>query len=273
MITTSSTGPATRNSETLTVEYPARNPADGTENWYYSPDAGTTVLGTNVIPEVGLTFERTSAYFDTKAWEDYFYTVVPTSVAGPDADGFYLLTFDPPDAYPFGATDPLLVACIVELRVGRPDDGRWDDVAMTEVAFFTADVEGTYNNYSEDTLPEVDAEVVDNADAEISFVWPDRAKPGDFVYIVGSGFVALHETDPSGVYSITFTKHGTMDEDVLVFGEPLVDIDLIGARVIRCKLPTEFLGGNAVYDVTVAFQDGVSEGASTTKENALRIGQ
>ena len=236
----SSPGRAERNPLTLSAVYPSKV----SDERYYEPDAGKVLLGGNTVAEVGFTFERTSAYFDTKPWEDVFYTVTPTSVAGPDAKGFYKLTFDPPSGYPWGGTN-LLAACIVEMRVGRPDDGLWDDVVMTEVAFANDDLYGHYDAESPDPL-------ICNCDAALSLVWPDRGRSFDFVYLVGDKFFVQHDGLSSGIEWIRFYRAGTTVFEQITPSN--ADIDLIGSRAIRCRLPG--LQSGFAYDVAIRFLGG-----------------
>jgi hypothetical protein len=222
-------------------------------------------FGENAIAEAPLSFEVASPYFDTKSWEDRFYTVRPKSVLT-QTDGFYKITFDPPTGYPWGGSN-LLIACIVEMRVGHPDDDEEDDVAMTEVAFAN---EGSHPVQDTEPLPPG----ICNCLATLSLVWPERATEEDIVYLVGNDFFAIDNGLPSGIARIDFQVAGTTRKYTLIPGEIGVELYMIGSRIIRCKLPNILDSDKGLFDVSVKFVGGdcgASPDGCAKKLDAIRI--
>lgn len=253
-------------------------PAEASDGRYYALQFGDEDLGENAVQESVLDGERASGYFDTKSWEDRFFEMKPFEVspAGTEGDGFWELSFDAPEEWPFvldaddiGTDDMPILACIVELRVGRPDDDMQDDIAYTEVAFLNDGVDA-YPHYDAEFLTEEEtppAGALSNTSASIALVWPSTARRGDFIYIVGSGFSTLRfsgsEYSSSGIDKVTFTV-GMESEDV----EPDLDLSgtnllLCGTRIIRCKVPEELTNPSSetAGTITVLF-NGASSGPS-----------
>lgn len=85
-----------------------------------------------------------------------------------------------------------------------------------------------------------------------------RSSAEDYVYLVGSDFFTQNMSSPSGIEKIVFELQGSLPvvRYPLTPGSPGVDVDLIGSRLIRCKLP-DFLDIHAgVYDVAIVFENG-----------------
>ena len=199
----------------------------------YSPLLGEeTPLGPNRIWEGNGNADRASVYFDTQPNEDFFHEIeIPPSGVSVNGD-FRTLTFARPPAFA-EFVDPLplpiavpIVAAIVRLRVGLPDDGFPDDVAFTDVAFRNDDLYSTYSTIPPSPPP---APVVLSVSPRVGWGAGDtRADPlgsylGDVVLIHGTGFFLTDSSNPAP--TVTF-------ETSLASA-----VSVINCRTIQCRVP------------------------------------
>jgi hypothetical protein len=200
----------------------------------YSPIRGEEgAVGSNRIFEGNGNADRASVYFDTRPTEDFFFEIEPTSIAV--AGDVRTITFDPPqelgafiDTLPVPVGVPI-VAVIVRLRVGLPDDGNHDDVAFTEVAFRN---DGMYGHYESLPTSPSPAPVVLAVSPRIGWGAGDTradaggAYSGDVVLIHGTGFFLTDATNPA-----PDIRFGTQQA-------PAASVRVINSRTIQCRVPT-----------------------------------
>ena len=131
-----------------------------------------------------------------------------------------------------------------------------DDVLFTETAF--ASLNASIDNYDDDAIP-----TVDNNDASVSLIWPNRARRNDYIYIVGDGFFLSDGSAASGIEKINFKRTG-FDIDVAP-GDDDDPILLIGSRIIRCKVPLalDSPSGPTTTTVTVYFEFAIDNPGTT----------
>jgi hypothetical protein len=137
-----------------------------------------------------------------------------------------------------------IVAVIVRLRVGLPDDGIQDDVAFTEVAFRNDEMYGHYESLPTSPSP---APVVLSVSPRIG--WgagdtrsdPGGAYPGDIVFIHGTGFFLTDANKPAPT---VFFGTVPLGPDT---------IKVINSRTIQCRVPVS-PGGSPPPVVSVTVQ-------------------